>query len=138
MLTARSGATATLLDTGEVLVAGGGCNPGGGDCDAGSFLDTLRSAELYDPTSATWTKTGSMTFGREYFTATLMPDGRVLVAGGLNNCDDDFCKDAKGVEALRPVERHVEQDRRSPESRERARRPRCFATATSWSPAARS
>ena len=98
MHTARSSATATLLNDGKVLVAGGGCNPGHGDCDAGAFLDTLRSAELYDPTSATWTKTASMAFGREYFTATLMPDGDVLVVGGLNNCDDDFCRDTKAVE----------------------------------------
>jgi N-acetylneuraminic acid mutarotase len=75
--TNRYGATATLLANGEVLVAGG--NP-----ENGTFTP-LSSAELYNPTTGTWTLTGSMTTPREDQTATRLANGEVLVAGGLNS-----------------------------------------------------
>ena len=69
--------TATLLPTGNVLVAGGLVglisNP-----------QTTPGAMLYHPGTNTWTSTGSMTTGRENQTATLLPDGQVLMAGGTN------------------------------------------------------
>ena len=68
MTTAREHASATLLGTGRVLVAGGG-NP-----------SALQSAELYNPASGTWALTGSMhAYGGR---AVLLQDGRVLVASG--------------------------------------------------------
>ena len=103
MHTARSGQTATLLANGKVLVAGGGCNKGHGFCNAGSFLDNLTSAELYNPKKGTWSVTGSMHFERQYFTATLLRNGRVLVAGGFANCDDDFCSDNSQAEIYNPA-----------------------------------
>ena len=78
--TARHAHTSTLLPNGKVLVAGGGNLP------AGTFTTTyLTSAELYDPATGMWTPTGSMVTARGHHTATLLPDGKVLVAGGQNN-----------------------------------------------------
>ena len=72
--------TATRLPNGKVLVAGGF----GGEI--GSFGGSpLTSAELYDPTTGTWSTTGSLTAAREHHTATLLPNGKVLVAGGSNS-----------------------------------------------------
>jgi hypothetical protein len=77
MTVAREGATATLLDDGRVLVAGGVQNIG--------FRAELSSAELYDPAASAFSATGSMHTAREGDTATLLRDGRVLVAGGSDN-----------------------------------------------------
>jgi N-acetylneuraminic acid mutarotase len=99
----RYGDTATLLQNGEVLVAGGSCNGTAYGCDAGSFLYNLKSAELFNPSTGVWTRTGSMRFGREFQTATLLGNGEVLVAGGFNSCDDDFCTDLSSAELYDPV-----------------------------------
>jgi hypothetical protein len=72
----RSGHTATLLPDGRVLVAGGVF----GD-DAGSCCAPLSSAEVFDPVSGSWTATGSFVELVGGAFATLLPDGRVLVAG---------------------------------------------------------
>ncbi|HEV2377972.1 MAG TPA: kelch repeat-containing protein, partial [Streptosporangiaceae bacterium] len=103
MNVARSGQTATLLPDGEVLVAGGGCNGTNYGCDAGSSLTNLRSAELYDPATGTWSLTGKMAVGRQFHTATLLPGGEVLVAGGFVSCDDDFCSDTARAELYDPA-----------------------------------
>ena len=80
---ARWSHTATLLPDGRVLVAGGFGEPYQGGSNAQPVLDT---AEIYDPRTGTWSQTGSMTTRRALHTAILLPDGRVLVAGG-RTCD---------------------------------------------------
>jgi Galactose oxidase, central domain/Kelch motif len=71
---ARAALTATLLNNGKVLLAGG--NDGNGT--------PLASAELYDPETDTFTMTaGSMSVPRFAHTATLLTDGRVLLVGGF-------------------------------------------------------
>ena len=70
MLFDRSGHTATRLQDGRVLVAGGVSYSGA----------TLSSAEIYDPITGTWTQTQSMGIGRASHIAALLRDGRVLVA----------------------------------------------------------
>jgi WD40 repeat protein len=74
----RAGETATPLKDGRVLFAGGG-NCGNSETDG-----LWASAELYNPTTGIFTPTGSMPTPRFNHTATLLDDGRVLVAGGIS------------------------------------------------------
>jgi N-acetylneuraminic acid mutarotase len=78
LVNARFNHTATLLPNGQVLVAGGArcCDP---------FLlgwVSIPDAELFDPTTGVWTGTGAMNIDRDTHTATLLPNGHVLVAAG--------------------------------------------------------
>jgi N-acetylneuraminic acid mutarotase len=80
MTVGRIGHAATLLGgplaSKKVLVAGG---------FTGSTYAIVRSAELYDPDTNTWSTTGSMANDRDYFGLAMLPDGKVLAAGGGNN-----------------------------------------------------
>lgn len=73
----RSYHTATLLPDGKVLIVGGmGSN------------ETLKSAEVFDPTTQKFLPIGNALWSRVYHSATLLSDGRVLIAGGssyINN-----------------------------------------------------
>jgi hypothetical protein len=82
MTEARGYHSATRLADGRVLVAGG--NPG-----AWSYTGLmLHTAEIYDPKTGTFTATGSMVQNRAWQTATLLVDGRVLIAGGTTGSGD--------------------------------------------------
>ncbi len=76
--------TATLLPNGKVLVAGG-LGDGGNQVPASNSPPVLGSAELYDPTTGTFTTTGSMLVPRTNHTATLISGGRVLIVGGIQD-----------------------------------------------------
>jgi hypothetical protein len=88
MVETRGGTTMTRLPDGRVLVAGGTKWSGG-------RYVPLQSAELFDPKMGRFTPTGSMLMSQtavpffdERPTATLLEDGRVLVAGGTKQLAD--------------------------------------------------
>jgi hypothetical protein len=80
MTTRRSWHSLTLLPSGQVLAAGGETD----SCSTNmcSFAGTVRSAELYDPATGVFHAIGDMIVAHEGHTATLLADGRVLIAGG--------------------------------------------------------
>ena len=77
MAETRSGKTVTLLRDGRVLITGGY------DCGDGAHAGLWASAELWDPATGTFSPTGLMSRPREFHTATLLQDGRVLITGGV-------------------------------------------------------
>ena len=79
-LGANYGFTTTLLPNGKTLIAGGTLQ---------TTIPTKKdyvfsSADLFDPVTRKWTKTGEMNVARYGHTATLQPDGKILVTGGYN------------------------------------------------------
>jgi N-acetylneuraminic acid mutarotase len=76
MATNRYYFTATTLEDGKILVAGG--------CSKQYCQKVTSVAELFDPSTGTWTITGRMRVARDYHTATRLADGRVLITGGYS------------------------------------------------------
>jgi hypothetical protein len=74
MTVPRVGAAAAPLPDGRVLVVGGD--------DKIQLAGALKSAEIFDPATGSFTPTGDMTITRNQPAAAPLPDGRVLVAGG--------------------------------------------------------
>jgi len=72
MNSARAAHTASILTNGKVLVTGGVL-----------YGLVLSSAELYDPSTGTWTTTGSLNYARYAHTASVLTNGKVLVTGGI-------------------------------------------------------
>jgi hypothetical protein len=67
---------------------------------------SLASAELYDPVSGRWEFTGSLATSRQWSHATLLENGKVLVAGGYANT---FA--VGSAETLRSGERNLDDYR---------------------------
>jgi hypothetical protein len=82
MTTLRYAHTATLLQTGEVLILGGFGGLGGVDCEDAGPEPAQNNAELFDSATGSFKATGKMVVGRGGHTATLLADGKVLIVGG--------------------------------------------------------
>lgn len=74
---ASSAHTATLLNSGKVLIAGGW----GGGSGAGG----LSRTELYDPAARTFALSTSLSSPRQLFASTILGTGQVLLVGGYDN-----------------------------------------------------
>jgi hypothetical protein len=76
MHTARFDPAAVVLKDGRVLIAGGG----------GAAGQPITSSEIYDPNTKKWKTTGSLHVPRSEaeYAIVLMPNDRVLLAGGYN------------------------------------------------------
>ncbi|CAF0937110.1 unnamed protein product [Didymodactylos carnosus] len=72
MATTRAQHTATLFNSGKVIVAGGRV----------TGYDLVGSSEIYDPLTSQWSPTASMITPRYLYAATLLNTGDVLAAGG--------------------------------------------------------
>ncbi|MCI0553320.1 MAG: hypothetical protein L0287_20415 [Anaerolineae bacterium] len=73
----RAAHTATLLPDGSVLIAGG-------FREEGTSEIAIDSAEIFGHSTNTFTKTSDMNEPRDGHTATLLPNGQVLIVGGWN------------------------------------------------------
>ena len=94
--TERTGHSATVLQNGKVLVVGGYNFANGG-------LPTLASAELYDPATGLFSSTGSLGTSRTSFSATLLTNGKVLVAGGMDTTNGSEATTLASAELYDPV-----------------------------------
>jgi hypothetical protein len=73
----RANHTATLLTDGKVLITGG--------LNSGQAFSPVPSTELYDPATGTSTPLANMSVYRYSHTATLLPNGDVLIVGGASS-----------------------------------------------------
>jgi hypothetical protein len=83
MTSRRYAQTSTLLQNGTVLITGG-FSFDRSDCDNDDTSPAVASAEIYDPSHGSFAPTGSMAEERGGHTATLLTNGKVLIAGGDN------------------------------------------------------
>ena len=79
----RTGHTLTLLPDGRVLAAGG-------EDPTGSDYLVYSTTEIFDPTTNSWSPGPDLSEPRGDHTATLLPDGRVLLIGGIGQKDERY------------------------------------------------
>ncbi|MBI2376205.1 MAG: hypothetical protein HYV07_19585 [Deltaproteobacteria bacterium] len=101
----RYGATATTLSSGKVLIVGGAKIES-------DVLEFVRTIEMFDPATGAFVAVGALpsTLERAFHTATLLDDGRVLIAGGQSWIDDavmSALKTAVIVDARDPAKLNV-------------------------------
>ncbi|WP_405761025.1 Kelch repeat-containing protein [Streptomyces sp. NBC_00045] len=94
---ARGMHSTTVLADGRVLVVGGCGGPVSYPARA------LDSAEVYDPVERSWSDAGRMGQARCGHSATRLPDGRVLVAGGTATRSPDSERSLTSAEVFDPV-----------------------------------
>jgi hypothetical protein len=75
---ARYVPSAVTLSDGRVLIVGGAAS-------LEAFPVQRGTAEIYDPTSGTWSDAGSLTTARSQFALVALPDGGAIVAGGFSS-----------------------------------------------------
>jgi hypothetical protein len=84
---------ATILADGTVLATGGTL---GGTVVATDLSNAVLPSEIWNPATGVWTTVASLPHQRLYHsTATLLPDGRVLTAGGITGFSSTVFKDAE-------------------------------------------
>ena len=115
-----AGLSATLLQNGKVLLAGG---------QAGDSAQA--TAELFDPASGTSSPTGSMSDTRSFHSATLLTDGRVLIVGGGRSIRPE--SSVASAEIYDPVSGTFSPTGGMTAPRNITRQ-RCSATGGCWSP----
>ena len=79
----RTGHTLTLLPDGRVLAAGG-------EDPTGSDYLVYSTTEIFDPATNSWSPGPDLSEPRGDHSATLMPDGRVLLIGGIGQKDERY------------------------------------------------
>jgi hypothetical protein len=102
LLVARASHSATLLPSGMVLVAGG--YDLGFDGDAQPYVETMFSAELFDPVTFHSTSATSLESARAEHATTLLNNGQVLVTGGRSESQELCCNPHPFIVNLRSAE----------------------------------
>jgi subtilisin family serine protease len=87
MQTPRTNHTSEKLADGKVLVAGGQ--------DPSQSNSYLQSAEIFDPTTKSFTLTGNMSVPRKNHSSTLLSNGKVLIAGGQSDFSSTYLDSAE-------------------------------------------
>lgn len=98
----RIGHTMTTLTDGRVLVAGG-TSRGPSGASGGQTIRPDASAEIFDPKTNAWKATASMRTARFEHTATALPDGKVLIAGGQGPGDGGKIQALQSTELYDPA-----------------------------------
>lgn len=95
----RTGHRLTLLPDGRVIATGGDAANG----DDTAAADPPAAAEYYEPAADAWTPGPPLSRPRSNHTATLLPDGRLLLTGGLTpNPESGAATPTNTIEFIQP------------------------------------